>query len=254
MNTIYWTTCPELRMLPRRLPSPGKDENDMSSPLTRIGVTAGATAAVAVLVTAASSLAAPTPNKAAPSGSPEFVKEMQRLERARPALSKKATELLAARYELSGKTDPTARMSGGRKAIPVGPTARLAPGVTWESLAAMAPTEIEKRKVFPYLPLPHPLEPEGGGMVFPPSQLKTHPELDRVDVAFDIPDAYLPEFPPPLFLTTHPELGDVSRGQEITIDNYYPVLKDILTPLQLDGVRLLVTPFPQQQFNQTEDR
>jgi mono/diheme cytochrome c family protein len=226
----------------------------MSSNRTRVGVTAGATAAIAVLVTAASSLAVPAPNKAPPSATPEFVKEMQRLERARPAVMKKAAELLAVRYELSGKTDPSVRMSGGRKAIPVGPTARLGPGLTWESLAAMSPAEIRKRNVFPYLPLPHPLEPEGGGMVFPPSQLKTHPELDRVDVAFDIPDAYLPEFPPPLFLTTHPELGDVSRGQEITLDNYYPVLKDILTPLQLDGVRLLVTPFPQQQFNQTEDR
>jgi cytochrome c peroxidase len=208
----------------------------------------------AVLVIAFSSLAAAESSKAPPSASPEFVKQTQRLERAKPALMKRATDLLAARYELSGKTDPAVRMSGGRKAIPVGPTARLTQGVTWESLAGMSPAEIQKKSVFPYPPLPHPLEPEGGGMVFPASQLKTHPELDRVDVAFDIPDAYLPEFPPPLFLTTHPELGDVSRGQEITLDNYYPLLKDVLTPLQLDGVRLLVTPFPQQQFNQTEDR
>ena len=71
---------------------------------------------------------------------------------------------------------------------------------------------------------------------------------------FDVPDAYLPQFPPPLFLTTHRELGDVSKGQEITLANYYPLLKDQLTPFQLDGLRLLVTPFPQQQFNQTEDR
>ncbi len=91
-------------------------------------------------------------------------------------------------------------------------------------------------------------------MVFPPSQIKTHSELERVDVSFDIPDAYLPEFPPPLFLTTQPGRGDVSRGQEITLDNYYPLLKDVLTPLQLEGARLLLTPFPQQQFNQTEDR
>jgi cytochrome c peroxidase len=28
----------------------------------------------------------------------------------------------------------------------------------------------------------------------------------------------------------------------------------ILTPVQMEGLRLLLTPFPQQQFNQTEDR
>ncbi len=91
-------------------------------------------------------------------------------------------------------------------------------------------------------------------MIFPDAQLKTHPELERVDVAFDIPDAYLPEFPPPLYLTTHPELGDVSKHQEISLENYYSLLQNILSPLQLDGLRLLVTTFPQQQFNQTEDR
>ena len=28
----------------------------------------------------------------------------------------------------------------------------------------------------------------------------------------------------------------------------------ILTPVQIEGLRLLLTPFPQQQFNQTDDR
>ena len=224
----------------------------MSSTRKRVVIGASGVAAAAMVAAAASSLAgAPTTPTPA---SPELVKELQRLERAKPTIMKKQNDLLAARYDLSGKVDATARMSGGRKAIPVGPTARLAKGTSWEALAALAPDEIRKRNQFPYPPLPHPLEPDGGGMVFPPAQLKTHAELDRVDVAFDIPDAYLPEFPPPLFLTPHPELGDVSRGQEITIETYYPLLKNILTPLQLDGIRLLVTPFPQQQFNQTEDR
>jgi cytochrome c peroxidase len=166
---------------------------------------------------------------------------------------KAARDLLAKRYDLSGRTDPSARMSGG-KLIPVGPTARLAGGSTWISLAQMPPEEIKKRNAFPYEPLPHPLQPYDGGMVFPEAQLKTHPELSRVDVDFDIPDAYLPEFPPALYLTTHPELGDVAKKREIALGNYYPLLKDILTPFQLEGVRLLVTTFPQQQFNQTEDR
>ena len=38
-------------------------------------------------------------------------------------------------------------------------------------------------------------------------------DLRRFDVDFDLPDHFTPEFPPPIFLTTHPELGDVSQRQ-----------------------------------------
>lgn len=213
----------------------------------------GVITAASITALAASSLAEGPPRKPPATASKQFIATMQNLADARPALNKRANDLLAQRYDLSGKGDPSLRMSGGKKPVPVGPTARLK-GISWDELAALAPAEIKRRGVFPYPPLPHPLEPGGGGMVFPPSQLRSHPELDRVDVGFDIPDAYLPEFPPPLFLTTHPELGDVSRGQEITLDNYYALLSGVLAPLQLDGVRLLVTTFPTQQFNQTEDR
>jgi cytochrome c peroxidase len=78
--------------------------------------------------------------------------------------------------------------------------------------------------------------------------------LDRFDVDVDLPDHFLPEFPPPLFLSTRPELGDVSQGQLLTIKNYYQLVYGILTPVQMEGLRLLLTPFPQQQVNQTEDR
>lgn len=200
----------------------------------------------------------PSPAVAAPKGPPpeatrEFLAAMKVKADAKPKIMKTARDLLAQRYDLSGRTDPSLRMSGG-KPVPVGPTARLANGVTWASLGQLSPEEIKKRGAFPYAPLPHPLQPRDGGMVFPESQLKTHPEFVRVDVDFDIPDAFLPEFPPPLYLTTHPELGDVAKKREIALGNYYAVMKDILTPFQLDGLRLLVTPFPQQQFNQTEDR
>jgi cytochrome c peroxidase len=36
--------------------------------------------------------------------------------------------------------------------------------------------------------------------------------------------------------------------------NYYELFNGILNPKQLEGLRLLLTPFPQQQFNATEDR
>src|SRR5690606_25397830 len=65
---------------------------------------------------------------------------------------------------------------------------------------------------------------------------------------------FLPEFPPPIFLTTRPELGDVSQGKLITINNFHEVFDGILNPKQLEGLRLLVSQFPQQQFNATQDR
>lgn len=160
--------------------------------------------------------------------------------------------LLRERYDLSGKTDMNATMSGG-KPLPVGPTARLRNGMTWESLGSMSPEEIKQKSIFPYPPLPH-VKHAAGGMVVAPMQLKTHPELIRFDVDFDLPEAYLPEFPPPLYLISRPDLGDVSGGEEITINNYYEKLNGILTPLQLEGLRLLVTPVAQQQFNVTADR
>jgi len=153
---------------------------------------------------------------------------------------------------LAPKLDPEAKMSRG-KPLPVGPTAKLAQGMTWDQLGQLRPDDIRQRNLFPYRSLPHPLQ-VNGGMVFPKVQIDMFPRLERFDVEFDIPDAFLPEFPPAIFLTNRPELGDVSRGEVVSINNYYQLFKDILTPVQLDGLRLLVTPFPQEEFNPTDDR
>jgi hypothetical protein len=109
----------------------------------------------------------------------------------------------------------------------------------------MKPEEIRKRGIFPYPSLPHPKH-AAGGMVFPPMQIEMFPRLDRFDVQFDIPEAFLPEFPPAIFLQNRPELGDVSRGEVVSINNFHRLFKDLLTPVQLDGLRLLVTPFPKR--------
>jgi cytochrome c peroxidase len=79
-------------------------------------------------------------------------------------------------------------------------------------------------------------------------------DLTRFDLDFDLPDHFLPEFPPPIYLTTRSDLGDVSQGKLLTIENYYEIFNGILNPKQIEGLRLLLMPFPQQQFNQTEDR
>jgi cytochrome c peroxidase len=161
-------------------------------------------------------------------------------------------KLLEDRYDLRRHVDENVRMTRG-KPIPVGPTARLKNGVTWEQLGHMSPDEIREKGLFPYLPLPHVNHPVGG-MVFPQMHIKAQPRLERFDLDFDLPEHFLPEFPPAIFLTTRPDLGDVSKGQLVTINNFYELFNGILNPKQLDGLRLLVTQFPQQQFNATADR
>jgi cytochrome c peroxidase len=159
---------------------------------------------------------------------------------------------LESRFDLSKHVDPNVRMTRG-KPIPVGPTARLKRGMTFEQLSRMTPDEIKAADMFPYLPLPH-VEHAVGGMVFPQVHIKQEPRLERFDMDFDLPDHFLPEFPPAIFLTSREDLGDVSRGQLVTQDNFVEIFGSILNPKQLDGLRLLLTQFPQQQFNATGDR
>lgn len=160
-------------------------------------------------------------------------------------------KLLNTRYDLSKKVSDKVMMSGG-KPIPVGPTARLK-GVTWEQLGQLTPEQIKTRGLFPYKPLPFADHAEGG-MLFPAMITNVLPRLARFDLDFDLPEHILPDPVPAIFLTTRPDLGDVAKGRLITIDNYYEIFNGLLNPKQLEGLRLLVTQFPQQQFNATEDR
>jgi cytochrome c peroxidase len=156
-------------------------------------------------------------------------------------------------YDFNTKTIPGAKMSGG-KPIMMGPVARLPEGVhSYEELAELSPEETKKRDIFPYVPLAHPLQ-STAHMLFPDSWIRAHPEHERFDCDFDIPDNYLPEFPPPMFLTTHKEMGDVSGGREVTLGNYYEIFNGLLTPEQMEGLKELLRPSPTTWFNQTTHR
>ncbi|MCB2141526.1 cytochrome B6 [bacterium] len=188
-----------------------------------------------------------------------FDDTMQRMSAEKPAIMKRQMDLLAERYDLSDRAAAGVTMSAG-KAVQDGVRVKLPAGVTWQQLANMPPAEIKMKGLWPkgFLPLPHPNHPEGG-MVFPQYHIdeikrQTGVDLTRFDLDYDLPDHFLPEYPPPMYITTRPDLGDVSQGKVITIDNYYELFNGILNPKQIEGLRLLVTPFPQQQFNQTEDR
>jgi cytochrome c peroxidase len=168
-------------------------------------------------------------------------------------------DLLEMRYDLSDNPS-NVMMSGGKKAVQQGVRVKLPRGITWNQLSMMTTDQIKQKNVFPmgFRPLPHARHPHGG-QVFPQDHIDEmmrleSRDLERFDVAFDLPDHLTPEFPPPIFLTSRTDLGDVSQGKILSIKNYYEMFKGILTPVQMEGLRLLLTPFPQQQFNQTEDR
>ncbi|MGZ8269170.1 MAG: hypothetical protein ACXW20_16310 [Burkholderiales bacterium] len=173
---------------------------------------------------------------------------------------KRQSGLFNARYDMAHRPMTGVVMSGGRKAVQAGVRVKLPAGVTWEQLAAVRPEEIRERGLLPegFKPLPH-VKQATGGQVFPENQIgeierQEQRDLRRFDVEFDLPDHLTPEFPPPIFLTTQPHLGDVSRGQLLSIRNFYEIMNGLITPVQMEGLRLLLTPFPQEEFNQTEDR
>ena len=189
-----------------------------------------------------------------------FATTMDRMKNAKPEVMQRQMDLLNERYDLSNRPADGLMMSGGTKAVQEGVRVKLPEGVTWQQLSEMSPMEIMEKDLWPkgFYPLPHPNHAEGG-MVFPKyhiDQIKKQEgrDLTRFDLDYDLPDQFLPEYPPPIYLTTRPDLGDVSQGKVVTIMNYYELFNGILNPKQIEGVRLLVTPFPQQQFNQTEDR
>jgi cytochrome c peroxidase len=188
-----------------------------------------------------------------------FSMTFARLSAEKPQVTREHMAILNERYELSNR--PAAGVTMDRtKPIQEGVRVKLPPGHTWETLAAMSPEQIREQNLFPkgFLPLPHPKHSEGG-FVFPHfliDEIKRQEgrDLTRFDVDYDIPDHFLPEFPPAIYLNQRTDLGDVSQGKLVTIENYYELFNGIVPPKQLEGLRLLVTPFPQQQFNQTEDR
>ncbi len=189
----------------------------------------------------------------------EFEEVKDRMAAEKDEIMERQMDLLNERYDLSDRPIPGVTATRG-KPIQGGVRVKLPEGVTWDDLAAMTPAEIKEQGLWPkgFLPLPHPNHAEGG-MVFPQFHIDEINEqegrdLTRFDLDFDLPDHLLPEYPPAMFLTTRLDLGDVSQGQVVTIMNFFELFNGILNPKQLEGLRLLVTPFPQQQFNQTEDR
>jgi hypothetical protein len=162
---------------------------------------------------------------------------------AKPGIESEHQTLLERRYDLSDRPAQGLTMDRG-KSLQEGVRVKLPAGTTWEQLAAMTPDEIRERGLWPkgFLPLPHPIH-STGGFVFPRNAIDVTKrqdgrDLTRFDIDFDLPERFLAEFPPAMFLVQRPDLGDVSQGQLISIANYFEMFNGILTPRQLEGLRL----------------
>lgn len=174
----------------------------------------------------------------------DFATLVKRLQAEKPQFAKRQQDLLAQRYDLADRPAQGTTMSRG-KPVRDGVRVKLPEGQTWEKLAALSPDEVREKQLWPagFLPLPHPHH-EAGGMIFPKflieeTKKQTDRDLTRFDLDFDLPDHLLPEYPAPIYLTTRPDLGDVSQGKLVTLVNFNELFKDILNPKQLEGLRLL---------------
>src|ERR1700716_2996563 len=163
-----------------------------------------------------------------------------RLSAQKPDVTREHMALLNERYDLSDR--PAAGVTMDRtKPVQEGVRVKLPTGKTWEALSNTSPEQIREQNAFPkgFYPLPHPKHQEGG-FVFPHfliDEIKRQEgrDLTRFDVEYDIPDHFLPEFPPPMYLNQRTDLGDVSQGQLVTIENYYQLFNGMLPPTQIDG-------------------
>jgi cytochrome c peroxidase len=224
-------------------------------PLLRLSVALGVMCAA---ITSADPLPPDASYRPLPTAPPSVVRKND--EAMKPGVLQRQRALLNERYDLADRPMRGVMMSGGRKAVQDGVRVKLRSGASWDDLASTPAADIKEKRLLPhgFLPLPH-TKHTAGGQVFPKEQIDQiqraeQRDLNRFDVEFDLPAHLTPEFPAPIFLINRPDLGDVSGGELLTIRNFYEKTIGILTPVQIEGLRLLLTPFPQEEFNQTEDR
>jgi cytochrome c peroxidase len=164
-----------------------------------------------------------------------FASLMARLSAEKPAVEQAHNALLNERYDLSNRPAQGVTMDQA-KPIQEGVRVKLPAGMTWESLAAMSPDQIRDQNLYPkgFYPLPHPKHQEGG-FVFPHFLIDAIKQQDgrdlkRFDIDFDLPDHFLAEFPPAMYLTQRTDLGDVSQGKLVSLTNYYQLFNAFLRP------------------------
>src|SRR5260370_3188174 len=168
---------------------------------------------------------------------------------AKPGIERAHQALLEERYDLGDHPAQTVTMERG-KLLQEGVRVKLPSGATWDQLAAMSPDDIRARGLWRKgsLPLPHPFHP-AGGFVFPKEEIdaikrQDGRDLARFDIDYDLPERFLAAFPPAMYLVPRPDLGYVSDGKLISLTTYFEMFNGILTPRQLEALRLVLTALP----------
>src|SRR5262245_59628855 len=163
----------------------------------------------------------------------DFATLVKRLQQEKAEFGERQQKMLAERYDLADRPAKGVTMARG-KPVQDGVRVKLPKDMTWDKLAAMSAEDIKSKSLWPagFYPLPHPHH-EAGGMIFPKPQIdevkkQNQRDLTRFDLDFDLPQHFLPEFPAPIFLTTRPDLGDVSKGQLVTLANFHELFDGIL--------------------------
>ena len=172
---------------------------------------------------------------------------------AKPKVMAAQRKLLESRYNLEPKLDPEAKMSRG-KPLAVGPTARLAEGMTWEKLAR---DDARGDPRGGRLPLPVAAAPDAhAGRAGLPARCRSRcsPGWSGSTSSSTCPRRSCPSSRRPSSCRTGPSWATSRGARSSRSTTSTRLFKDILTPVQLDGLRLLLTPFPQEEFNPTDDR
>ncbi len=155
---------------------------------------------------------------AQPVADEEFSALTKRLQGEKPTFAKRQQTLLEERYDLADRPAKGVTMSRG-KPVQDGVRVKLPGGITWDKLAAMTPAEIKDQKLWPAgfyrcrIPITKRAAWSSRKFHIDEIRKQTERDLTRFDLDFDLPDHFLPEFPAPIYLTTRPDLGDVSQGQ-----------------------------------------
>ena len=174
------------------------------------------------------------------------------------AVERRQQAVLEDRYDLADRPIPNVKMSGGRKPVQGGVRVKLPQGVA-AITGQKSPEEIRRGDLFRPASCRCLMSSRRPAAKY--SRTTRSTKLQSRKIATCAASTWTSTcriashlVPPPIFLSSHPELGDVSRGRFFTIKNYYALMVGLITPVQMEGLRLLLTPFPQEEFNQTEDR
>ena len=140
---------------------------------------------------------------------------------AKPQVMTAQRQLLESRYDLTpaglGGENVAGQTATGRANSAAGS------GTDWNTLAGMTPDAIRQRNLFPYPALPHPKQ-VAAGRSFRRCRLPCSPGWSAL-MWTSMSQTPFSRIPAGDFPANRPELGDVSRGEVVSINNSMPCSK-----------------------------